>query len=845
MPKTRTAAQQTRTNWRLELIGNTSLQGANQALKLERKTAGVLAYLALEGETTRSKLAGLLWGDVTEDRARANLRQCLHRLKKSLGADLVREGDPLRLEPNVQVDAVQLESSSFLGDDGLALTLSGELLEGLDYEDQPDFLEWLERSRERFRSLSSEALRREIGRLEQNQDFAAALELTERWLTREPILEEAYRTLMRLHVARGDRATALQVFRRCEEILLRELGSTPSLETRNTLQNLEQDQVVFENPNQNLTLKLEQIMLVAGEDFNAQLAGNLLRLEPIELLPKLQNLKPAEEASLPSHLRVYLHNQIATQLENLSANPARIAHHWLEAKEPEKAATQFLGSAQIAHDKHQLEEAVSFFERALEADLAGDNQTRGFESLFKAAQIGLEFDLGEPTERRIERLFDLSRSGFQRAKAFLARADYQQLLGHNQQTEQNARFGIEILRGNNNLEVEAALYSILSSTLWAQSKLEEALKVGEHVVQLNRQLGSLPELAVSYANLASIYLEMQNQLEGIAHYEKALAIRCQLENRSAEAQTRVNLAVAQAQVGLADSSLTHLELAKNLLEKTSDAPIQMMQCLHEIAQRNLGLARFDVALQAFQESIALAKPLRHWATPTVQSNQVFALITLGAFEQADTLLEELFKTPELRVSQRFGLLRLKAVIYRQTQRDTTDVVTELERLAMPEQVIRRVKLDRLSELSSIEQLELCRSLLETAQKAGLYGNQIIVQTKLAQALMPVNPSQALQASSEAVRLLERYTPISFYQAETQLGHYRALQANQASPEALIQLEKTLQWLANITKQHVPPEYQQSFLEGNPINRAILIEVRNLGLSVFNLDSSLQNPVTVQ
>jgi hypothetical protein len=256
----------------------------------------------------------------------------------------------------------------------------------------------------------------------------------------------------------------------------------------------------------------------------------------------------------------------------------------------------------------------------------------------------------------------------------------------------------------------------------------------------------------------------------------------------------------------------------------------MMQCLHEIAQRQLGFAWFDLALNSFQTSVKLGKNLHHWATPTVQSNQVFALITLGAFDQAQALLEELFQFPELRVSQRFALLRLQAMLYRQTGRDASSVVNELEQQAMPEQVIQRVKLDRLNEFSSHEQDKLCSSLLETAQNAGAFGGQIIIQTKFAQALMHLNPRQALQASLSAISLLEQYTPISFYRAETMLTHCQTLNANNL-PAATTQLEKTLQWLLEITTQHVPAEYQHSFHELNPINKAILDAARMAGFSV--------------
>ncbi len=825
MPKVPTRTQTRLASWRLELLGKAGLYAQNQSLKLERKTAGLLAYLALEGETSHSKLAGLLWSDNTEERARANLRQCLHRLKTS-SADLIHEADPVRLEPSVQVDAVQLESSSFLGDDGLALTMQGELLEGLDYEDQPDFFEWLEQSRARFRMLSSEALRREIHQLEKNLDFPAALEHAERWLAREPLLEEAYRTLMRLHNARGDRATALQVFKRCQMTLLQELGVQPSLETQALLQELEAHQT----PNKNLTQKLEQIMLVGGEDFNAPLAASLLNLDPIEILSHLQTLQTPPESSLPSHLRVYLHAQIARQLEAQTGNPARIAHHWIQAQEPLNAVPHLLTVAKAEVVKHQFETAMTWFEQALSLDLTHGNQTRAFETLFESLQVRVEFDLGETTEQQIKRLFDLSNSGLQRAKAFLTKADYQQLLGHNQQVELDARAGIELLRGNDNLEVEAALNSVLSSALWAQSKLEEALKIGKYVIELNQTLGLQTELATSYANLASVYTDLQKPSQAIEYFEKALTIRCQLENRLSEAQTRVNLAVTQAQVGLARSSLQHLELAKNLLDKQKDAPIQMMQCLNEMAQRQLGFAQFDLALPSFEQSVAVGKSLQHWATPTVQSNQVFALITLGAFEEAQALLNELFNFSELRVSQRFGLLRMQIKLEAQNGVDTSQTIAELEQLAMPEEVIRRVRLDRLNDFSKTEQLNLCQTLLTSSQSVGSFGGQIIAQTKLAQALMQDQPDQALTASSQAVSLLERYTPMSFYQAETRLTQYQSLKANNLTLEATAQIENTLNWLFGVKTQQVPTKYQNMFLNQNPINKTILEAARVEGLN---------------
>ena len=93
------------------------LCGVASKHRLERKTAALLTLLS-QGEQTRSFVAGLLWGDNDETRARGNLRQCLFRLKRLSGVDLVetltQSGERLTLSNNLEVDMITLESRAFL-----------------------------------------------------------------------------------------------------------------------------------------------------------------------------------------------------------------------------------------------------------------------------------------------------------------------------------------------------------------------------------------------------------------------------------------------------------------------------------------------------------------------------------------------------------------------------------------------------------------------------------------------------------------------------------------------------------------------------------------------------------
>ena len=70
-------------NMRLTLCGAVQLavDGQANAAPLAAKSLALLAFLALEsGDHTRNELSGLLWGESTEDKAHASLRQALKQL---------------------------------------------------------------------------------------------------------------------------------------------------------------------------------------------------------------------------------------------------------------------------------------------------------------------------------------------------------------------------------------------------------------------------------------------------------------------------------------------------------------------------------------------------------------------------------------------------------------------------------------------------------------------------------------------------------------------------------------------------------------------------------------------
>jgi DNA-binding SARP family transcriptional activator len=196
---------------------------AAERIALEPKDALLLAYLAVAGPTPRSRLASLLWPDVDEERARGNLRQRLLRLKRTTGIELVVGNPQAALAADIAHD---------LGD-------THELLQGIEPPQAGGLAEWLQAQRDRRQRARIDWLDAACTQAETEGDLAAALEHASALVNLDPLSEHAHRRMMKLHYLRGDVAAAMAAYERCRQILAAELGTVPSLETRELLRQVE------------------------------------------------------------------------------------------------------------------------------------------------------------------------------------------------------------------------------------------------------------------------------------------------------------------------------------------------------------------------------------------------------------------------------------------------------------------------------------------------------------------------------------------------------------------------------------------------------------------------------
>src|SRR5262245_3377232 len=178
--------------------------------------------------------------------ARANLRNALSRIKKSLPkavrASVIIDGASVSLDPSaVAVDVARFERlladgrMDALGQ--IAVLYRGDLLAGLVLSERP-FEEWLTAERARLPELAIQGLSPLFASQEQAGEPEAAVQTGLRLLALDALQELVHRAVMSLYAGLGRRQAALRQYQLCMDALKRELNAPPEAETTHLYQQI-------------------------------------------------------------------------------------------------------------------------------------------------------------------------------------------------------------------------------------------------------------------------------------------------------------------------------------------------------------------------------------------------------------------------------------------------------------------------------------------------------------------------------------------------------------------------------------------------------------------------------
>lgn len=277
-----------------------------------------------------------------------------------------------------------------------------------------------------------------------------------------------------------------------------------------------------------LALKVARCAAVAGADMTPQLVARLLGTAALDLAPAWAELDAAHilhargfahdliaeavQAALPAAVAEPLHAEVAALLAAADAEPARVAEHWLAAREPLRAVPCLRAAARRAAALWRHREASRLQLHAATLLQAADRPVEAFELLFEA--IDTATDLGDVEfVRQAEPMLSATAAaapdrGRDCAVAFVR----SWLLYHLSQQDQALAMAQAALpmACHASARVEVLMLQHLSTMLWERRRVRESLDAAERALariestRTTGQDGALRGLRLAMTSLAGM-----------------------------------------------------------------------------------------------------------------------------------------------------------------------------------------------------------------------------------------------------------------------------------------------------------------------------------------------------
>ena len=229
------------------LLGGFSMRVDDEVVDgLPSGSQRLLVFLALRDRpVSRTAVAGIMWPDVTAQRAADSLRSSLARLDRATRTGITLPSAELGLGENVRIDYADaralahrlLDSVSPIDDGDLAAaaitTLSRDLL--------PDWADdWILAESNEWRHLRVSALEALAQRLLKAGRHAEAEGAARATIRIDPLRETPHATLIRIHLAEGNQSDALGAFAAYRARLRAELDIEPTLRISDLVHDIQQ-----------------------------------------------------------------------------------------------------------------------------------------------------------------------------------------------------------------------------------------------------------------------------------------------------------------------------------------------------------------------------------------------------------------------------------------------------------------------------------------------------------------------------------------------------------------------------------------------------------------------------
>jgi DNA-binding SARP family transcriptional activator len=588
-------------------------------------------------------------------------------------------------------------------------------------------------------------------------------------------------------------------------------------------------------------LRLARCAAIAGHDFSAPLAAQVLGVRPLDLSDAWSELESAQvlrdgafahdlifdavQASVPAAIATAFHGEVAAWLESRQADASRVAHHWQAAQQwPLAGHTWRAAALQCARQGRRTEQARCL---ALAADCYGQARDAGrrIEALLDRAAALAQFEAGDQARQALAALDTEVQTDAHWFHLMTSRLALTNAWGEFNTTLDMAPAAVDRARAAGD---EEAVFSI---TLQWTAALTKSYRAADTLALLQ----PLRPWVDRAANESQRY-----------EYWNGLALALDFNNRLSESQAawQASCEVAEAMdYDLLPQALNNMGYTCAKMGKHERAVV--------LARRALAISRsraedFDMAglgafikfslghhlrnLGCYREALDLMQEAAQgfeaggagMVLASVQNQLALCWVQLGQPGRAQPLVAG--DLPEQTAVQRAQRLAFRATVLAAQGRPAVDEIRRALALApLPDSLPHRMwSLVATALVDPQEGEALAVAVADWSRARERLGMTLASHGRAARCAWQQGGWQrALPHVEEALRLTQDVQPDLYYLPELwwTAAQVYAAAGQRADRRAVVRVGA--HWVQRVARDHVPELFRDSFLRGNPFNADLL------------------------
>lgn len=591
-------------------------------------------------------------------------------------------------------------------------------------------------------------------------------------------------------------------------------------------------------------LKLARVAAIAGQDFSAALAAQVLGLHALDIADTWRELEAAlvirDDAfahdlifegtlrSVPQAIARQVHHDVALALQAANAPPARLAAHWFAAQDWAAAGDAFADAARAAFAAARRVEEAGLWDQAVLCFQQAGLTDKVFQARLDSVEACLAARPIEAVLLLTEALCATAGSDAQRLAALLAHGRALKTAERHDAAVRVADDALALAQalGDTRLLFNAACLSALC--------LSPGPRAGEGIERLAtfRPLveaeGEPRQRLCFYGDLSVAMHCAERRSEAAALYVLGIDAARAAGDSSEELILASNLSGLLGQLGRFQAGREQADRACRLLERVgSPDGTAAAMALVNLALFDLHLGRMGEALQGLEQAYRRLGAEGGTAMHAVcETHLAMYWLQLGQPARAMQALRPLCAAVKEQLPGRQGRrLTIEARIDRALRRPALPRLDEaLQWFGPAGNLPTRLpaELDRSRELEPADALAVCERVRQVAEPSELLALGMRARVFAIDAHRRAgNVEQAAREARAAAREWHDCRPADLYWPEALWIACQALRDADDGAGMQALLDEAAHWIHHIAGPHVPAPFRDGFLHRNPVNRAIL------------------------